>query len=217
MLGDKENGDGVKLLSINSSSFTSITNSDNRATIVSACSFECEMRCLVEGCVMTKCLSEWSEEGGGMKVSLKSRVSELGVSGCLFGMCSCSVAKGRGGGLMIDASGLDGVRADTGDAQPLGIKIERTRFTMNDAYMGKDVFIRCSRIEKQINEKLFSLDFSQESLKSNNSICGSDEEKTDFDLIPLITFYYGQHVFVKSNGRDIRRCGEQMNPCKSVS
>eukprot|EP00770_Monocercomonoides_exilis_P003537 MONOS_3518.1-p1 / transcript=MONOS_3518.1 / gene=MONOS_3518 / organism=Monocercomonoides_exilis_PA203 / gene_product=unspecified product / transcript_product=unspecified product / location=Mono_scaffold00083:78558-85916(+) / protein_length=2452 / sequence_SO=supercontig / SO=protein_coding / is_pseudo=false len=219
LLRNKENvdEDGVMLLSINSSTFTNITCSENRATIVSAGSFECGMRCLMEGCVMTKCLSEWSEEGGGMKVSLKSRESELRVSGCMFGMCSCSVVKGRGGGLMIDASGLDGAQTETEDAPPLGIMIERTRFTMNDAYVGKDVFIRCNRIEKQINEKLFSLDFSQESLKSNNSICGSDEEKTDIDLIPLITFYYGQQVFVNANGRDMRQCGEQMNPCKSIS
>ncbi|KAH7823374.1 uncharacterized protein MONOS_4682fu16655 [Monocercomonoides exilis] len=219
MLKNKVNGDedGMLSMSVNSSSFTNITCSENRATIVSAGSFECRMKCLVEGCVMTKCLSEWSEEGGGMKVSLKSRGSELRVSGCMFGMCSCSVVKGRGGGLMIDASGLDGAQTDTGDAPPLGILIESTRYTMNDAYVGKDVFIRCNRIEKEINEKLFSLDFSQESLKSNNSICGSDEEKTDIDLIPLITFYYGQQVFVNANGRDIRQCGEQTNPCKSIS
>eukprot|EP00770_Monocercomonoides_exilis_P004704 MONOS_4682.1-p1 / transcript=MONOS_4682.1 / gene=MONOS_4682 / organism=Monocercomonoides_exilis_PA203 / gene_product=unspecified product / transcript_product=unspecified product / location=Mono_scaffold00127:43-5364(-) / protein_length=1628 / sequence_SO=supercontig / SO=protein_coding / is_pseudo=false len=219
MLRSKVNGDedGMLSMSVNSSTFTNITLSENRATIVSACSFECKMRCLVEGCVMTKCLSEWSEEGGGMKVSLKSRGSELRVNGCMFGMCSCSVVKGRGGGLMIDASGLGETQAGTEDAPPLGIMIESTRFTMNDAYVGKDVFIRCNRIEKQINEKLFSLDFSQESLKSNNSICGSDEEKTDIDLIPLITFYYGQQVFVNANGRDMRQCGEQTNPCKSIS
>ncbi|KAH7820082.1 uncharacterized protein MONOS_6090 [Monocercomonoides exilis] len=217
MLIGKKDGDGVILLSINSSSFTSITCNDSRATVLNGGSFDGGMKCCVEKCVMTKCQSEWSEEGGGMKVNLKSRVSELRVSGCSFGMCICSTVKGRGGGLMVDASGLDRVQADTGDALPLGIMIESTRFTMNDALVGKDVFIWCKWIEKQINEKLFSLDFSQDALKSNNSICGSDEEKTDIDLIPLITFYYGQQVFVKAIGRDIRQCGEQTNPCKSIS
>ncbi|KAH7827767.1 uncharacterized protein MONOS_14225 [Monocercomonoides exilis] len=217
MLRSKENGDGVMLLSINSSSFASITCNDSRAAILNDGSFDGGMKCCVEKCVMTKCLSEKSEEGGGMKVSLRSRGSELKVSGCSFGMCICSIVKGRGGGLMIDASGLGETEADTEDAPPLGIMIESTRFTMNDAFVGKDVFIRCKWIEKQINEKLFSLDFSQDALKSNNSICGSDEEKRDIDLIPLITFYYGQQVFVCVNGRDIRQCGEQTNPCKSVS
>ncbi|KAH7824481.1 uncharacterized protein MONOS_3978 [Monocercomonoides exilis] len=219
MLKNKVNvdEDGMLSMSVNSSSFTNITCNYNRAAIVSAYSFECEMRCLVEGCVMTKCLSEWSEEGGRMKVSLKSRGSELRVSGCQFGMCICSIVKGRGGGLMIDASGLGETQTDTVDAPFLGILIESTRFTMNDAFVGKDVFIRRKWIEKQINEKLFSLDFSQDALKSNNSICGSDEEKRDIDLIPLVTFYYGQQVFVEANGRDIRQCGEQTNPCKSIS
>ncbi|KAH7827798.1 uncharacterized protein MONOS_9124 [Monocercomonoides exilis] len=217
MLRGKENGDGVMLLSINSSSFTSITCNDSRAAILNGDSFDGGMKCCVEKCVMTKCLSEKSEEGGGMKVSLRSRGSELKVSGCSFGMCICSIVKGRGGGLMIDASGLGEAQADTEDALPLGIMIESTRFTMNDAFVGKDVFIRCKWIEKQINEKLFSLDFSQDALKSNNSICGSDEEKRDIDLIPLVTFYYGQQVFVCVNGRDIRQCGEQTNPCKSIS
>eukprot|EP00770_Monocercomonoides_exilis_P012767 MONOS_12711.1-p1 / transcript=MONOS_12711.1 / gene=MONOS_12711 / organism=Monocercomonoides_exilis_PA203 / gene_product=unspecified product / transcript_product=unspecified product / location=Mono_scaffold00723:6891-14219(+) / protein_length=2442 / sequence_SO=supercontig / SO=protein_coding / is_pseudo=false len=217
MLRGKENGDGVMLVSINSSSFTSITCNDSRATVLNGGSFDVGMKCCVEKCVMTKCLSEKSEEGGGMTVSLRSGGSELKVSGCSFGMCICSIVKGRGGGLMIDASGLGETQADTEDALPLGIMIESTRFTMNDAFVGKDVFIRCKWIEKQINEKLFSLDFSQDALKSNNSICGSDEEKRDIDLIPLITFYYGQQVFVCVNGRDIRQCGEQTNPCKSIS
>ncbi|KAH7827782.1 uncharacterized protein MONOS_7460 [Monocercomonoides exilis] len=217
MLRGKENGDGVMLLSINSSSFASITCNDSRAAILNDGSFGGGMKCCVEKCVMTKCLSEKSEEGGGMKVGLRSGGSELKVSGCSFGMCICSIVKGRGGGLMIDASGLGEAQADTEDAPPLGIMIESTRFTMNDAFVGKDVFIRCKWIEKQINEKLFSLDFSQDALKSNNSICGSDEEKRDVDLIPLITFYYGQQVFVCVNGRDIRQCGEQTNPCKSIS
>ncbi|KAH7827727.1 uncharacterized protein MONOS_3919 [Monocercomonoides exilis] len=217
MLRGKENGDGVMLLSINSSSFTSITCNDSRATIVNGGSFDGGMKCCVEKCVMTKCLSEKSEEGGGMKVSLRSGGSELKVSGCSFGMCICSIVKGRGGGLMIDASGLGETEAGTEDAPPLGIMIESTRFTMNDAFVGKDMFIRCKWIEKQINETLFSLDFSQDALKLNNSICGSDEENRDIDLVPLITFYYGQQVFVEANGRDIRQCGEQTNPCKSIS
>ncbi|KAH7827720.1 uncharacterized protein MONOS_4024 [Monocercomonoides exilis] len=217
MLRGKENGDGVMLLSINSSSFTSITCNDSRAAILNGDSSDCGMKCCVEKCVMTKCLSEKSEEGGGMKVSLRGGGSELKVSGCSFGMCICSIVKGRGGGLMIDASGLGETEAGTEDAPPLGIMIESTRFAMNDAFVGKDVFIRCKWIEKQINEKLFSLDFSQDALKSNNSICGNDEEKRDIDLIPLITFYYGQQVFVEANGRDMRQCGEQMNPCKSIS
>ncbi|KAH7824036.1 uncharacterized protein MONOS_17547 [Monocercomonoides exilis] len=217
MLRGKENGDGVMLLSINSSSFTSITCNDSRAAILNGDSFDGGMKCCVEKCVTTKCLSEKSEEGGWMKVSLRSGGSELKVSGCSFGMCICSTVKGRGGGLMIDASGLGETQEGTEDTPPLGIMIESTRFTMNDAFVGKDVFIRCKWIEKQINEKLFSLDFSQDALKSNNSICGSDEEKRDIDLIPLITFYYGQQVFVEANGRDIRQCGEQTNPCKSIS
>eukprot|EP00770_Monocercomonoides_exilis_P012221 MONOS_12163.1-p1 / transcript=MONOS_12163.1 / gene=MONOS_12163 / organism=Monocercomonoides_exilis_PA203 / gene_product=unspecified product / transcript_product=unspecified product / location=Mono_scaffold00655:1427-6922(-) / protein_length=1832 / sequence_SO=supercontig / SO=protein_coding / is_pseudo=false len=202
---------------VNGSSFTNITCTENRACALSVGSFSAGVECVVEGCELRKCMSETSEEGGGMRVLLKRGESELKVSGCTFGMCVCSTANGRGGGMMIDA--LDPNRVpDQMPASPLGLIMENIRFMMNDAHVGKDVFIRCNSIDSQVNETLFSLDFSQEALKLNNSVWGSDASGGgDVDLIPLITFYFAVQVFANVGGTDSRQCGAQTNPCKSIS
>ncbi|KAH7819086.1 uncharacterized protein MONOS_2050 [Monocercomonoides exilis] len=213
----KEMRNAKQTIRLNSSSFTNIGCEDNRAGVVDVDLFLADMKFTVEGCVMTKCMSERSEEGGGMKVCLKSGESELKVDECSFGMCVCSVASGRGGGLMIDGVDPNVENIET-KIPALGLKMERVRFLMNDAYEGKDAFITCYSIEDQINEKLFVLDFGQDALKSKNSICGRDEiERINVDLIPLITFYRSAQVFVSSSGSDGRQCGAQNSSCKSIN
>ncbi|KAH7822551.1 uncharacterized protein MONOS_8823 [Monocercomonoides exilis] len=89
---------------------------------------------------------------------------------------------------------------------------------MNEAHVGKDVFVRCHSIAHQINETLFALNYNQESLNSNNSICGRDVWSEEVvDLIPLITFYYSAQVFVSGRGSDGRGCGAQSSPCASIN
>ncbi|KAH7829865.1 uncharacterized protein MONOS_1437 [Monocercomonoides exilis] len=213
--GENRHSNNEKVvIKVNGSSFTNITNGENRAGVLSADSFARAMECVLEGCSVSSCRSEMSEEGGGMKVCLKRGESEVRVVGCSLGMCSCSGVKGRGGGVMVDA--LDPNEGGASGFGPVGIRMENVRFGGNEAFVGKDVFIRCESIAEQINETLFVLDLSQDALKSSNSICGSDKERDDVDLIPLITFYYGQQVFVSASGRDDRQCGAQNNPCLSI-
>ncbi|KAH7827840.1 uncharacterized protein MONOS_13047 [Monocercomonoides exilis] len=205
------------MIRMNNSTFTNITSEENRVCVVCVDSFSIGVECVMEGCVLTKCSSMRSEEGGGVKMCLKSGESDLKVSGCSFVMCECSTGFGRGGGMMIDA--LDpNVEANPPTVPPLRLKMENIRFVMNDAFVGKDVFINCFSIAEQVNETLFVLDFNQDALKSNNSICGRDDvDNVDVDLIPLITFYYSSQVFLSVNGNDNRQCGAQSNPCQSIS
>ncbi|KAH7828366.1 uncharacterized protein MONOS_6457 [Monocercomonoides exilis] len=179
-------------------------------------SFSVGVECAMEGCVLTKCMSEMSEEGGGVKMCLKSRESDLKVSGCSFVMCMCLTENGRGGGMMIDALDPNVEYTDT-KISPLRLRLENILFVMNEAFVGKDVFINCYSIASQVNETLFVLDLNQDALKSNNSICGRDDaDNVDVDLIALITFYYSAQVFLSASGSDSRRCGAQNNPCQSV-
>ncbi|KAH7828085.1 uncharacterized protein MONOS_1613 [Monocercomonoides exilis] len=178
------------MIRINSSIFTNITSQLNNPCIVNMDSFSVGVECVMEGCVLTKCMSEMSEEGGGVKMCVKGGESDLKVSGCSFVMCECSIMNGRGGGVMIDALDPNEECIDT-KIPPLGLRMETIRFVMNEAFVGKDVFIKCHSIAEQVNETLFVLDFSQDALKSNNSICGRDAvNEIDIDLIPLITFFH---------------------------
>ncbi|KAH7824122.1 uncharacterized protein MONOS_17554 [Monocercomonoides exilis] len=194
------------VIKVNGSSFTNITNGENRAGMLSVDTFESAMECVLEGCSVSSCRSEMSEEGGGMKVCLKRGESEVRVVWCSLGMCSCSGVKGRGGGMMVDA--LDPNEGGTSALGPVGIRMENVRFWGNEAFVEKDVFIKCHSIGKQINKTLFVLDFEQDALKGKNSMCGSNGEgKVDIDLIPLITFFHSAQVFVSVNGSDSRQCG----------
>ncbi|KAH7820078.1 uncharacterized protein MONOS_6094 [Monocercomonoides exilis] len=197
-------------------SFTNITFGENGTGALSVGTFSEGMKCMVESCSITNCKSENSEEGGGMKVVLKSGESNLKINDSSFSMCKCSTSNGYGGGVMVD--GVDPNEPAGNTFGSLGLMMENIRFVMNEAFVGRDVFIRCHSIEKQINETLFVLDFNQEALKSNNSIYGRDEiNRVDVDLIPLIKFYNGIQVFVNVNGADGRQCGSQDDPCQSIS
>eukprot|EP00770_Monocercomonoides_exilis_P015510 MONOS_15460.1-p1 / transcript=MONOS_15460.1 / gene=MONOS_15460 / organism=Monocercomonoides_exilis_PA203 / gene_product=unspecified product / transcript_product=unspecified product / location=Mono_scaffold01239:53-3990(-) / protein_length=1253 / sequence_SO=supercontig / SO=protein_coding / is_pseudo=false len=172
----------------------------------------------VDGCNVNRC-SCVCGKGGGIYVGLKGN-GKIVVNG--MSVIDGNKAEnnggngGRGGGMMIDA--LDGsAEADRRRAPFLGLRMENIRFVMNEAFVGRDVFIKCHSIGEQINETLFVLDFEQDALKSNNSMCGSDAiEGVVVDLIPLITFFHGPQVFVSGGERDSRQCGAQNNPCLSI-
>ncbi|KAH7829163.1 uncharacterized protein MONOS_11157 [Monocercomonoides exilis] len=91
-------------------------------------------------------------------------------------------------------------------------------FYSNEAHEGNDIFIKCYSIAKQINETLFTLNYNQESLNSDNSICGCDSKGiANMDLIPLITCFKSLQVFLNAGGVDGRRCGAQSSPCSSIN
>ncbi|KAH7827014.1 putative Protein tyrosine and serine/threonine kinase [Monocercomonoides exilis] len=199
-------------------SFSNITNEGIGASVVDVGSFEDGVECVVDECSMSSCKSGLSIEGGGMKVVLKSEETVFKINDSSFSMCKCSKESGCGGGLFIDGSDPHANYGNESQIPPLNFKIVNILFVMNEAHVGKDIFVRCHSIAHQINETLFALNYNQESLNSNNSICGRDaSSEGDVDLIPLITFYYGLQVFLSSTGTDGRRCGAQINPCSSIN
>ncbi|KAH7821356.1 uncharacterized protein MONOS_14776 [Monocercomonoides exilis] len=219
MNGEKKvfsNGNGP-VLRVVGCSFANITNEGIGASVVDVGSFEHGMECVIDECSMSSCKSGLSVEGGGMRVVLKSGESVLKVNGSSFSMCKCSSETGCGGGLFIDGSDPHANYRNESQIPPLNFKIVNILFVMNEAHVGKDVFVRCHSIAHQINETLFALNYNQESLNSNNSIYGRDVlSEGDVDLIPLITFYYSAQVFVSGRGSDNRQCGAQSNPCASI-
>eukprot|EP00770_Monocercomonoides_exilis_P014649 MONOS_14595.1-p1 / transcript=MONOS_14595.1 / gene=MONOS_14595 / organism=Monocercomonoides_exilis_PA203 / gene_product=unspecified product / transcript_product=unspecified product / location=Mono_scaffold01031:5732-14599(-) / protein_length=2873 / sequence_SO=supercontig / SO=protein_coding / is_pseudo=false len=198
--------------------FANITNEGIGASVVDVGSFEDGVECVMDECSMSSCKSGLSAEGGGMRVVLKSGESVLKVNGSSFSMCKCSSETGCGGGLFVDGSDPHANYGNESQIPPLNFKIVNILFVMNEAHVGKDIFVRCHSIEHQINETLFALNYSQESLNSNNSICGRDGwSEGDVDLIPLITFYYSAQVFVSGRGSDGRGCGAQSSACASIN
>ncbi|KAH7829405.1 uncharacterized protein MONOS_743 [Monocercomonoides exilis] len=203
-------------LQILSSSFANITCSGDSATILCLGVFDA-VESVVEKCTFSRCVSEASERGGALMMCVKSEESLVEVRQCSFTLCKCSTVVGRGGGMMFDCVDPSLPAPAQDGSLFLPLKISEIRFTMNDALVGKDIFINCQSIEQQINETLFALDFTQESLQSNKSICASDADEQDVDLIPLITFLYAPQIFVCLDSADTRQCGLPTNPCQSIS
>ncbi|KAH7829402.1 uncharacterized protein MONOS_746 [Monocercomonoides exilis] len=207
-------------LQIQSSSFANNTCSGDSATILCLGLFDA-VESVVEKCTFSRCVSEASERGGALMMCAKSEESSVEVRQCSFTLCRCSTVVGRGGGMMFDCVDPSSPTPSPTPAPDgpsfLPLKISEIRFTMNDALVGKDIFINCQSIEQQINETLFALDFTQESLQSNKSICASDADEQDVDLIPLITFLYAPQIFVSLDSADTRQCGLPTNPCQSIS
>ncbi|KAH7814877.1 uncharacterized protein MONOS_14759 [Monocercomonoides exilis] len=187
-------------------SLENIKNEGSSASVFELGSFENAIGCSIEDCTMSTCRSDLNTEGGGMKLVLKSEESVLKVNGSTFSTCRCSMESGRGGGLFIDGADPNISYADESQIPSLNFKIVNILFRLNDAFVGKDIFIKCHSIEHQINETLFSLNYNQESLATNNSICGSDlKGNIDMDVIPRITFFKGLQVFLNGSGDDGRR------------
>ncbi|KAH7817948.1 uncharacterized protein MONOS_13561 [Monocercomonoides exilis] len=208
----------MPLLKVNGCSFANITNEGNRASVVDVGSFDYAIECMMDECLMTSCKSTLSNEGGGVKVVLKDDESVLKVNGSSFSLCKCSMESGRGGGLFIDEADPNVNCADATQMPRLWIKIVNIKFSLNEAFVGKDIFIKCHSIVRQISETLFTLDYNQESLNSDNSICGCDSEIEGIDnLIPRITYFKGLQVFVNAGGEDGRLCGTWNYPCKSIN
>ncbi|KAH7818910.1 uncharacterized protein MONOS_14296 [Monocercomonoides exilis] len=173
---------------------------------------------MTDECFMTSCKSTLSNEGGGVKVVLKDDESVLKVNGSSFSICKCSTESGRGGGLYIDGAEENVNFEDDTRIPSLNFNIVNIMFYLNEAHEGNDIFIKCYSIAKQINETLFTLNYNQESLNSDNSICGCDSEIEGIDnLIPRITYFKGLQVFLNAGGVDGRRCGAQGNPCSSIN
>ncbi|KAH7826727.1 uncharacterized protein MONOS_12334 [Monocercomonoides exilis] len=220
-LNAAENGhpkNSMPLLKVNGCSFANITKEGNGAGVIDVGSFDYAVECILDECAMTSCKSASSTEGGGMKVVLKSEETVFKINDSSFSTCKCSSDTGRGGGLFINGA-EDDVNYE-GDAKipSLNFNIVDIMFYSNEAHEGNDIFIKCYSIAKQINETLFTLNYNQESLNSDNSICGCDSKgNANMDLIPLITFYYSAQVFVSGRGSDGRGCGAQTNPCSSIN
>ncbi|KAH7825758.1 uncharacterized protein MONOS_4328 [Monocercomonoides exilis] len=108
---------------LHESTFTNILSGENGTCVVSVDSFGVCVECVMEGCVLTKCVSERSKEGGGVKMCLKSGESELKMRGCSLVMCMCSTVDGRGGVVMIDAVDPKDESVET-KIPALGVRLE---------------------------------------------------------------------------------------------
>jgi hypothetical protein len=110
-------------------------------------------------------------------------------------MNESNVSVGRGGGIFISTD------PSSSSSFPLHLLFEKLTFSMNEATIGRDIFIVCYSIEEQINETLFLYsDIMSASFNRENAMYGREEREgnkgEDEDLMEFIIQFQFSTVFV---------------------
>jgi hypothetical protein len=105
---------------------------------------------------------------------------------------------------------------------------ENVSFVTNNASIGRDIYISCFDLSKQVNETLFQIELREGFYNRTNAIWGmsegikredeTEEVKKEMDLIPLIVIYQSETIFVDFSFDDSsapKGCGNETFPCSS--
>eukprot|EP00770_Monocercomonoides_exilis_P015785 MONOS_15736.1-p1 / transcript=MONOS_15736.1 / gene=MONOS_15736 / organism=Monocercomonoides_exilis_PA203 / gene_product=unspecified product / transcript_product=unspecified product / location=Mono_scaffold01334:104-8557(-) / protein_length=2673 / sequence_SO=supercontig / SO=protein_coding / is_pseudo=false len=207
---DRSDGEKTEM-KINESRFLNVIRESN-----GACTFypsSCKhIELLIDETTFILCQSAESEIGGMGFFELSEKGS-LQMKGGFVNQCGCSRTKGKGGGIYLRSF-------ETGK---LDFVFDRCKFTENSGWKGRDIFVECEDIERQIHEQQFQMDLNEEKYNRINAIFGIDNTKyidEPVDLIGFITYLQENMIIVSSSegkgGSDERQCGKINFPCRSV-
>ncbi|KAH7826975.1 putative Protein tyrosine and serine/threonine kinase [Monocercomonoides exilis] len=200
-------------ITFNNTIFKNLNQTTDQPTSIAKDTFA-SWSTIISNSTFQSCEADASLRGGGLRLCL-SMEGTLEISDSTYTNCRAS-SEGRGGGLYFDY--VDATDFLPFPLQKLPLRMNSVRFNNNDAKVGKDMFINCHSISEQIDETLFSLDFGQPSLQIDTAVNANDALERDKDLIPIITFYKNEIIFLSAvNGEDSRQCGVNACPCKSIN
>ncbi|KAH7824774.1 uncharacterized protein MONOS_2964 [Monocercomonoides exilis] len=219
----RENGEEKARVKVwmEKSNFTNITSRGESGAVIGSRTGEVmgvvDVR--IEGCEMRVCVNEGSEEGGGVKWrgGWEENGEGLVMESCTVAGCECCRTSGRGGGIMLDCVGRAEGKEGNGANGIGGFAMRGISFLWNEAFVGKDMFVRCLSIEEQMKRSVLELDTEQDSLLRRDAANASDEEEKDVDLLEWLRGYQSVWVYVAESGKDGRLCGSDSEACRSVS
>ncbi|KAH7825299.1 uncharacterized protein MONOS_613 [Monocercomonoides exilis] len=169
------------------------------------------LKMVIRNTTMKRCGGLKCEKGGGMFCVLNEGGS-FDCSFCTISECFCSTT-GRGGWLF-----LEGISAAE---QPLQFVLSNITLKDNSALRGRDVFVKCHSIEKQIVDEQFLLDFRAPFVKELAIWgCTTDSFVGEEDLLLRVVKFQSETIFVSSvseNSADGKQCGEFKMPCQSLN
>ncbi|KAH7816427.1 uncharacterized protein MONOS_14061 [Monocercomonoides exilis] len=166
----------------------------------------------VQNTSIKNCGSNQSEKDGGMIMKL----NEGGFLECCFSAvskCFCSVT-GRRVAIFLDCSSItrDGL---------LPFLLKNTTFMENKAYVGRDLYVRCTNIKSQISIELFELDFRAPFVREFAMWgCTAQDHADEQDLLLIGVVYRSETIFASSsydNSSDSPQRGGISEPCISLN
>ncbi|KAH7817249.1 uncharacterized protein MONOS_3725 [Monocercomonoides exilis] len=190
--------------------FGSVTQSSNSACILITTMVN-DANAMLSNSSFASCAADASDCGGALHVKMEEggrfEIYNTKIS-------SCSAIAGKGGGVFLNCLSKKN--------KTIPFHFKNITFSNNKARVGRDVFVKCFSISKQISEEQFDLDFREPPYDRFNAIWGVDETLPieDVDLIPLIVVYRSELIFVcgvNDEGNDAKPCGNSTTPCKSLS
>eukprot|EP00770_Monocercomonoides_exilis_P010838 MONOS_10785.1-p1 / transcript=MONOS_10785.1 / gene=MONOS_10785 / organism=Monocercomonoides_exilis_PA203 / gene_product=unspecified product / transcript_product=unspecified product / location=Mono_scaffold00504:43502-48745(+) / protein_length=1748 / sequence_SO=supercontig / SO=protein_coding / is_pseudo=false len=164
----------------------------------------------IRNTAMKKCGGTRCGKGGGMFCVLNEG-GNFDCSFCTISECFCSTT-GRGGWLFLECTSTV--------EHPLKFVLSNITFKDNTASKGRDVYVRCHSIEKQIVDEQFLLDFRAPFVKDLAVWgCTTDSFEGEEDLLLRVVKYLSETIFVSSvseNHKNSKQCGEFSMPCQSL-
>lgn len=191
----------------------------------------------ISACVFDHCTSPGSSCGGALslvladdsRVSIADTTATTCVSHSGYTDTAASVASlpgaavetktGRGGFLYLNAASSFVSEEFNGSA--LAIDFSAISFDLNDADIGKDMFILCHSLAEQINPEQFRLNFRTYTEKKNG-LYGtgvSNRNEKDISLYSLVYIYRDSNIFLSSHDGSVdnAECGKTTDPCMSAN
>ena len=175
--GMRNGGEGVMEFSLSKSNFSNIGSEGEidgeigEASVVSAVEFR-EIRMSVSECGFVNMSNEKSVCGGAMHVSVKKNGYLSIVNNSYAEKCICNRSEGRGGFLYVDLIEAELLRKNGGDVDKV-FTLSKVGFKNNDAYIGRDVYIRCEN-GSSVKEWGMIEELEYELLDLKNAIYGGD-------------------------------------------
>jgi hypothetical protein len=176
---------------------------------------------------MKTCPSTSSFEGGGI-FFLLSRNSELNLKGSSLRDCVAGTkyfeeskmkmndeedkVEGRGGGIYLDGGG------SSSEILCLQFLLVNMSFVTNDAWRGRDVYILCVDMSRQVNETQFQFDLREGKYNRTYAIWGNDSFGKERDLMELIVTHEDSTIYLSGEKKDVGKekiCGSKDVPCSS--
>ncbi|KAH7825783.1 uncharacterized protein MONOS_7112 [Monocercomonoides exilis] len=211
MAHDKSNNNIMANIEVNECVFSRVEQKNGNAPGLLRGATITGLTLRVNNTTLEGCGSSSSERGGAVLFDLGDDGS-VTWEDCRASECFAK-SSGRGGVIFFDCS--------SSTQAPLPFRFSNIDFSANTALRGRDVYVRCTNIDTQINETQFNIDFGT-SFNRTFAIWGctmqtfEDEEDLLLKMLPFMDYV----VFSSSTApeaSDAIHCGSSSAPCESVN
>ncbi|KAH7826397.1 uncharacterized protein MONOS_12916 [Monocercomonoides exilis] len=147
-----------------------------------------------------------SMSGGALRVNILDS-GMIHVKEGRMERCSAEkVSGGKGGWIYVNCSERRG---------GMPFKFEEVKFAENEAFVGKNMFILDSDLNVTVRSETFAI--AVEGMEDDpNAFVGSDEKRTNTDLLRFVIEYRSERIVVWEKGDDVVRCGSEEDPCETL-